>query len=156
MRATLRIVKGRGALRNSATASDATAPGGGLGVGGSCQLYVWTHERRCRAWSRPGRPWRAVDIGDILRAVEIFLLAGLAPQIKYHWKSFQRWFGGFPLRRSQGFFNSRGQRNWLTTGATIDSRVLLRYGCLGHGTPQFEVTFCRVGRDIIQLLQVRK
>jgi hypothetical protein len=78
-----------------------------------------------------------VDIGDIARAVEIFLLAGFAPQIKYKWKGFQRWFGGFALTRDQGFFDSGGKRNWFTTGATIDSRVLLRYGCLGHRTPQF-------------------
>src|SRR5277367_1726201 len=97
-----------------------------------------------------------MDIGDVFRAVEIFLLAGLATQIENHGKSFAGRAGSFGWLRGQGFFGSAGQRNWLSTGAAIDSRVLLRCDYLGHGTPRFEVSFYRVGKHIIQRGGTRK
>jgi hypothetical protein len=129
-------------LQNSTTAlitNSNVAAAGGLRVCGSRQFQARTQQRCRRAWSRSGQPRRALDIHHVLRTVEIFLLAGLAAQIKHYRKNFARRFASFSLMRCEGFFSSGGQRNRFTTGATIDSRVLLRCACLTHGTPQFAV-----------------
>jgi hypothetical protein len=127
-----------------------------LGVGGSRELKAWPQQLGGRVCSRTRQPWSAVDIGNVFCAVEILLLAGFTPQIKNYRLGFAPRFGCAGLARCHGLFGSGRQRNWLTTGATIDSRVLLRYGYLGHGTPHLEVGLSWVGRNIIQCWHVRK
>jgi len=132
-----------------------TAPGI-LSVRGARQLDVRAQQRPCRPRSRTSCAGRAVNIDDILRAVEIFLLASLAPQIEHDRLDFRRRIGSFGLMRRQGFFRPARQWNGLTTGAAIYSRVLLRYDCLAHETPQFKVSMGRVGSYSIQFPGARK
>jgi len=85
-----------------------TAPGI-LSVRGARQLDVRAQQRPCRPRSRTSCAGRAVNIDDILRAVEIFLLASLAPQIEHDRLDFRRRIGSFGLMRRQGFFRPARQ-----------------------------------------------